>query len=307
MKKFKVLASLALFISFAMALSNYSVRADDNFSSPDERPFNPASHDAHLLIDRACSVCHGVNGISKWPFVPNLAAQDETYLESQLKAFRMRARADRYAQAEMWGMAQPLTDSEIKAIAEYFSNLKAPPGRSSELSLAAAYFGENIFKHGFPRRKVPACNTCHKLNGEGDTDIPRLAGQHADYIERELREFRNGFRSNDIMHFIAQNMTNNEIQAISLYLSSLHTPGLAEQAQAATATTSAAPAVVASAQSAPASSAEAGAPEAAPASTHKKFMFFTTSDNQNLKCQLVSGSDQKMKLNCAFLKKSANL
>ena len=300
MKNFKVLASLALFAAFAIALSNYSAYADDNFSSPDEKPFNSATHDANLLIDRACSVCHGVNGISKWPFIPNLAAQDETYLETQLKAFRMRARADRYAQAEMWGMAQPLTDSEIKAIAEYFSKLKAPPGRNSELSLAAAYFGENIFKHGFPRRKVPACNTCHKLNGEGDTDIPRLAGQHADYIARELREFRNGFRSNDIMHFIAQNMTNNEIQAISLYLSSLHTPGIAEQAQAATATT---PAVVASAQPAPTSS----TPESMPETTHKKFMFFTTSNNQNLKCELVSGSDQRMKLNCAFLKKSSNL
>ncbi len=309
MKKFKILTSFALlaFIVFGTSF-NYSAFADDNFSSPDEKPFNPASYDAHLLIDRACSVCHGVNGISKWPFIPNLAAQDKTYLESQLKAFRMRARADRYAQAEMWGMAQPLTDSEITAIADYFSSLKAPTGRTSELSLAATYFGESIFKTGFPKRSVPACNTCHKLNGEGDVDIPRLAGQHADYIERELKEFRNGFRSNDIMHFIAQNMSNNEIKAISLYLSSLHTPNPNMPPQTQAASTNAPAIAMAAAPAAQVAAASSTpTPEATPTPSHKKFMFFTTSNNQNLKCQKVSGSDKKMKLKCSFLKKSVNL
>ena len=81
------------------------------------------------LIRRECSACHGPRGISVAPMFPNLAAQQAVYLETQLKAFRDRSRADPHAQAFMWGMAAQLTDSAITEIAAYYAAQEAGGAR----------------------------------------------------------------------------------------------------------------------------------------------------------------------------------
>ena len=81
---------------------------------------------ARDLIRRECSACHGARGISIAPTFPHLAAQPAAYLETQLKAFRDRSRADPHAQAFMWGMAAQLSDDTIGEIAAYYA-AQAPP------------------------------------------------------------------------------------------------------------------------------------------------------------------------------------
>src|SRR6516164_4411449 len=58
-----------------------------------------------------CSSCHGLNGNSISPTFPRLAGQRAEYLETQLKAFRDKTRADPHAHTYMWGMAAHLSDS----------------------------------------------------------------------------------------------------------------------------------------------------------------------------------------------------
>ncbi len=71
-------------------------------------------------LARKCSACHGKDGLSKVPDVPNLAGQPAPYLEKSLKAFRDGKREDR----RMTLMAEPLSDAEIKDLAAWYSSFE---------------------------------------------------------------------------------------------------------------------------------------------------------------------------------------
>jgi len=66
-----------------------------------------------------CSGCHGVDGISVSPDIPNLAGQKEAYLLKALKDFRAGNRKNPI----MNSMAQSLGDDDIVNLAAYFSSL----------------------------------------------------------------------------------------------------------------------------------------------------------------------------------------
>ncbi|MGH8455322.1 MAG: c-type cytochrome [Nevskiales bacterium] len=70
----------------------------------------------------ACAACHGPNGVSANPIYPSLAGQYADYLETALKAYKSGARKN----PVMAGMAAPLSDQDIKALAGYFAAQKGP-------------------------------------------------------------------------------------------------------------------------------------------------------------------------------------
>jgi cytochrome c553 len=166
-----------------------------------------------------CSSCHGYHGRSTSPTFPNLAGQQKDYIVSQLKAFRDHTRADPHAHTYMWGMAAKLSDATIEGIAQYFSSQTPAPGTPGNPALIAE--GQQIFRHGIPSEKVPACQACHGVNGQGMAIIPRLAGQHPGYIADQLKNFASGARANNIMHQNAKNMTPEQIDQIAAYVGSL--------------------------------------------------------------------------------------
>jgi len=65
------------------------------------------------------------------------------------------------------------------------------------------------------------------VQGRGDVNVPRVAGQHAEYMERSMRDFRAGFRVNELMNFVAGKLTDHEIEAVSAYMSTLNAPSVA--------------------------------------------------------------------------------
>jgi cytochrome c553 len=170
------------------------------------------------LIRRECSTCHGARGISVSPTFPNLAGQQAAYLEAQLKAFRDRSRADPHAQAFMWGMAAQLTDSTIADMAAYFA--AQPPAKGAPSGPAEIAAGKKIFEEGIAAQQVPACQSCHMKNAEGNAVFPRLAGQHRGYLEKQLEVFATGLRANPIMHENAKNLTALQISQVAAFLSS---------------------------------------------------------------------------------------
>ncbi len=170
------------------------------------------------LIRRECSTCHGAHGISVAPTFPNLAGQQAAYLEAQLKAFRDRSRADPHAQAFMWGMAAQLTDRTIADIAAYFAAQPPAPGKPADPAEVAA--GKKIYEEGIAAQQVPACQTCHMKNAEGNAVFPRLAGQHRSYLEKQLEVFATGLRANPIMHENARNLSALQISQVAAFLSS---------------------------------------------------------------------------------------
>ena len=71
---------------------------------------------------RECAGCHGADGISITPIIPNLAGQKEEYLKQTLTAYRDNKRQGVSA-AMMTPMAAGLTDAEIAELAKHFSSL----------------------------------------------------------------------------------------------------------------------------------------------------------------------------------------
>src|SRR5689334_17894375 len=71
----------------------------------------------------ACQACHGDNGISRNPRVPNLAGQQQAYLAAQLQAFKAGTRRNDSMQA----IAGQLSEAEIAGYAAYWSSHPATP------------------------------------------------------------------------------------------------------------------------------------------------------------------------------------
>jgi cytochrome c553 len=172
----------------------------------------------HKTVE-TCGTCHGVNGRSVSPTFPNLAAQQAPYIELQLKAFKDQSRADPDAQAYMWGMASQLSDATISALADYFAAQPAAPARGGNSALIAQ--GKRLFEEGVPARQIPPCASCHGAHAEGMATFPRLAGQHAPYLLKQLLVIQSVLRTAPVMHGVIKDLTKDQMQAVVAYLESI--------------------------------------------------------------------------------------
>ena len=71
-------------------------------------------------VVHSCSKCHGQNGVSKNPLIPNLKGQKRDYLISSLKDYKKGQRQSQI----MTPIAKTLSLRTIKALAKYYSSLK---------------------------------------------------------------------------------------------------------------------------------------------------------------------------------------
>jgi len=165
-----------------------------------------------------CSTCHGPYGISASPDFPILAAQREGYLEAQIEAFRSHTRAEKDAHDIMWGIAGNLDPAIIKGIAQYYAAQPPAPGRVQDAALLAK--GKDVYDKGVPDRGIPACATCHGPDALGQSIFPRLAGQHASYVVKQLNYIQSLVRAAPVMHGIVKDLTPAEIQSVAVYVQS---------------------------------------------------------------------------------------
>jgi len=74
--------------------------------------------------------------------------------------------------------------------------------------------------------KARACQVCHGKGGRStNPDYPVLAGQHAKYIQKQLRAFRDGTRKDPIMNGMAAPLSDQDIDDIGAYFESNSWPG----------------------------------------------------------------------------------
>jgi len=166
-----------------------------------------------------CAACHGANGRSISPTFPNLAAQTAPYIELQLHAFKDQTRADPDAQAYMGGMAAQLDDASISGLAAYFSKQSAAAGRTGNATLVAQ--GKQIYVEGVPGHQIPGCAACHGVQAQGQGPFPRLAGQHAPYLLKQLLVIQSALRTAPVMHGIIKDLSRDKMQAVATYLESI--------------------------------------------------------------------------------------
>jgi cytochrome c553 len=173
---------------------------------------------AAKVAGQVCSNCHGPGGVSASPMFPRLAGQQEQYLAAQIRAFKNKTRADPEAHNYMWGMATLVSDSMIDALARYYAGQAPAPGIDGDARLIAE--GKRLFEQGIPDRNIAACGSCHGANAEGRSIFPRLAGQHARYLVRQLTVIQKQLRASPIMHGIIKDLKRKEMEEVAAYLQS---------------------------------------------------------------------------------------
>ncbi|ANN78952.1 c-type cytochrome [Bordetella flabilis] len=202
----------------------------------------------------ACVTCHGARGEGNAASgFPRLAAQSAWYMSEQLDSYADGRRKNPI----MEPIAKGLSDSEHQAVSAYYAGLKSPASSASPVSPAApasggaappgaagakpapqaANRGQTLYVSGDESLRVQGCVNCHGPGGAGEPPAyPYLAGQHASYLAAALREFKSGARTNDAsgqMPYIARQLSDSDIDAVSAYLAQLPLPQRDDAAAAA--------------------------------------------------------------------------
>ena len=168
-----------------------------------------------------CGACHGADGNSMAPTFPKLAGQGERYLLKQMNDIKSGNRNI----LEMTGLLTNMSEQDMADIAAYFASQNMSVGAADPALVKA---GEALFRGGKLAEGMPACTGCHSPNGAGNdaAGFPQLGGQHAQYVAKQLTDFREGNRTNDgdsmMMRSVAAKLSNKDIQAISSYIQGLH-------------------------------------------------------------------------------------
>lgn len=181
-----------------------------------------------VLAQQVCSMCHGLSGTAVSPNFPNLAGQSDTYLAGQLKNFRGQNRRDPAGFEYMWGLSRSLTDAQIDALADYFAHA-VPQRQPVEGEPARIAAGQQIFEQGLPAKNIPACAGCHGDKGQGNGMFPRLAGQHRDYLVKQLTVFQRTDERSDaqtmptgaVMKTVAHELGSEDIANVAAYAQAL--------------------------------------------------------------------------------------
>lgn len=160
---------------------------------------------------QVCTACHGENGIPQDKAIPVIWGQHQGYLYLQLRDYKRGTRKNE----QMSPIAEGLERNDMMALAEYFSKKKWPALNQPDADPAttAKALRANV---------ALACTTCHLAEYQGDSTVPRLSGQSADYLARTLDQFRSRERANNPgMSDIASAASAEDIAALVTYLAGL--------------------------------------------------------------------------------------
>jgi len=169
------------------------------------------------IVEGKCFICHGAEGESSSPVFPRLAGQNASYVERQLADYKSGRRKN----DTMQSMASDLTPDEMRLLGMYFESKPTRAHAVADPELAQV--GRFVYHRGNPFSGVAACADCHGAAGHGTDKLPRLGGQHAQYVENQLKAFSKRERTNDnaVMHTIASKLTELELKAVASYISGL--------------------------------------------------------------------------------------
>ena len=197
----------------------------------DLRRMRPISGDAKAGAGKAtvCAACHGAQGVAIAPNFPNLAGQAASYLYVQLKEFHDGQRYD----PVMTGQAATLSDDDMRDLASYYASLTPKPAGQADASSR----GAQLYLTGDRALGIPPCQACHGPSGLGPqphpssapqppwATFPHLRGQSGLYLVKQLGDFKRGARAGSsnakVMHGVAQTLSDDDMQALAAYLSSL--------------------------------------------------------------------------------------
>lgn len=176
------------------------------------------------IVAAVCVACHGPDGNSPLAVNPKLAGQHPDYLLKQMKNFKAAAgKPPERVNPVMNGMIAAYDESQMRDLATYFA-AQTQKGETAK-NRETIERGQKLYRGGDQAKGLPACAGCHGPTGAGiPAQYPRISGQFAEYMETQLKSFRDGTRANDpnrMMRTIALKMTDAEIRAVADYVAGL--------------------------------------------------------------------------------------
>ena len=160
---------------------------------------------------RPCAACHGADGNPASGQFPVLAGQTARYLYLELKDFKEGRRSE----PSMAPFVAKLSRDDMLDLADYFAAQKPKP-------LAFRPDAARVAR-GKKKADEVLCTMCHLGGMKGQNEIPRVAGQHPEYVIKQLKAFKARTRTNDAgsMTSVAQTITEQDIEDLAHYISSL--------------------------------------------------------------------------------------
>lgn len=177
------------------------------------------------IASGVCAACHNADGNSTIGANPKLAGQHPEYLVKQLKNFKpVEGKPAERPNPVMLGMASMLSDDDMRNVSAWFAAQTMKTGKAKDDGTIE--LGQKLYRGGDMSKGLPACAGCHGPTGSGiPAQYPRIGGQNAEYVEAQLKAFRDGGRANDpnrMMRIVALKMTDAEIKAVANYIAGLH-------------------------------------------------------------------------------------
>ena len=160
----------------------------------------------------ACVACHGPNGNSADPLFPMLAGQTARYTYLQLKDFKEGRRTEPRMDPFIAGLSR----EDMFDLAAFFAAQKPRPNAFKADPARVA--------RGKAKADEVLCTMCHLGGFLGQNEIPRVAGQHYEYVVKQMRDFRTGRRTNDAgnMASVTKTLSERDIEDLAHFLSSLY-------------------------------------------------------------------------------------
>lgn len=179
---------------------------------------DPAAGEA---LAASCAACHGQEGKAPIaPDYPKIAGLGEEYLLKQL----LDIKEGRRPVPAMAGILDPMSEQDLMDLAAYFDSFDL---EFEQADPELVDLGRTLYRAGNLASGVTACTACHGPRGDGveAAAFPKVGGQRAAYMAKQLVEWQQGIRTNDpnaMMQDIASKLTDAEIEAVSSYMSGLH-------------------------------------------------------------------------------------
>jgi cytochrome c553 len=176
----------------------YALQSDDKLThAQTPSPGGPPASKAALT---ACVKCHGEDGIGSGPVNPSLAGQDATYMLNALRAYKTATRDDDV----MTPKVKNVPDDQLKAFAVYYAGLNPKP--------------LGIFRPLNSEEWAEKCDRCHGVNGNSvRPEVPALAAQRGDYLEKAIKAYRSGVRMSPEMAAMSSILTDDDIAGLAAH------------------------------------------------------------------------------------------
>jgi len=157
----------------------------------------------------ACFACHGEKGQSETENTPSLGGQQAPYALIQLFMFREKLRTFE----PMNDMAKGFTDDDLQKFSDLISKLPKPKPLEDAGDPARIQRGQALAQQHH-------CNVCHNADFSGKENVPRIANQREDYLNKTLGEYKDNSRHgyDATMADVMQVVTREQIADLAYYI-----------------------------------------------------------------------------------------